>query len=198
MEGTLNNEGNEALITEMLRDTQKAEVAGELEKNPVIHKGDSEMPAPMVVNTISSAGYVWAWDTRTGEKIPVIHYMLPATLRKRRDDGSYRFTTVDPKITPKGIKVKCMLHKDSPNRQHYDDIGFHVCNKENIINAYQLKQHMRRKHPQEWAAIEEERQQGEREEDRALQRLLIEKSTGGIVEKPPVYVSDKPTVAKKK
>jgi len=170
--------GNESLIQEMLRDAKVADVPSESQKNPVIHKGDETLEAPMTVKEISSAGHVWVWDTRTFEKIPIIYYMLPSKLRLRRPDGSFRFTTINPGKEPKGGHVKCMLHRDSPNREHYDDLSFRYCAKSNLINDYQLQQHMIRKHPQEWAAIKEERDRKEKEEDRALQRALLAQQLG--------------------
>lgn len=167
------SQNNETLIQEMLRDAQKTEIPSELRENPIIHRGDEEMPAPMTVKEISGPGYVWIWDTRTFKKVPVLYYMLPSKLRQRRPDGSYRFTTTDPGKQPVRGTIKCMLHKDSPERAHYDELGFRVCIKDNITNDYQLKQHMRKKHPQEWAAIEEARKEKERQEDRELQRLLL-------------------------
>jgi len=180
---------NDALIAEMLRSAEKVELPSELTREPVIHGGDAVLPSPMTVKEISSAGYVWVFDTRSFERIPILYYMLPNRLRERRPDGSFRFTTVDPGQKPKRGTIKCMLHADDPNRAHYNELGFRVCPRECIPNPYQLKQHMRKKHPQEWAAIEEERMAKEREEDRMLQRLLIkqqlEKQGGGVKEVEP-------------
>ena len=187
----------EALIQEMLRDAKVGEVPSSLRTDPVIHKGDETLQAPMTVKEISSAGYVWVWDSRTYEKIPVLYYMLPSKLRQRRPDGSFRFTTTDPGKLPARGTIKCMLHPDGENRKHYDELGFRVCLKGNITNQYQLKQHMIKKHPQEWAAIEAERTDKEKKEDRELQRLLltnqVERQKGaGKTEKNPkaLFVCD--------
>lgn len=190
----------EALIQEMLRDaeSQKTELPSELTREPVIHRGDEDLPAPMVVNKITSAGYVYVWDTRSYEKIPILYYMLPSKMRQRREDGSYRFTTLDPGKKPKRGTYKCLLHKDAPDRARYDELGFRVCPKDNLTNQYQVGRHMKLKHPAEWNAIEDERKERERKEDRELQRMLI----GKVAEKPtetigtpeaPLYVSDKPS-----
>jgi len=183
---------NEALIQQMLRDAKKASEPGDLATNPIIHKGDADLQAPMTVKEVSSAGYVWVWDTRTYEKIPIIYYMLHSKLRTRRPDGSFRFTTVDPKQLPKRGTTKCLLHAESKNREHYNELGFRVCPKDNITNQYQLEQHMKKKHPQEWATIEQERIRKEKEEDRALQHLLLTSQMNkGEVEPAPLYISDK-------
>jgi len=186
---TLNKQieqGNEALIQEALRDAKLVELPSELKTNPVVHKGDTTLEAPVTVKEISSAGYVIVWDTRTFEAFPILYYMLPQKLRTRRPDGSFRFTTNDPKQMPKYGAIKCMLHPDGDNRKHYDGLGFRICSKSNITNPYQLQQHMKRKHPQEWAAIEEERRERERQEDRELQRLLLRGQIGGAEEPKPI------------
>ena len=164
---------NEALIAEMLRDAKVVEIPSQLTREPVIHRGDAELAAPMTVKEISSAGYVWVWDSRSFEKIPILYYMLPSKLRQRRPDGSYRFTTTDPGKQPARGTIKCMLHPDGENRKHYDELGFRVCPKDNMTNNYQMQQHMIKKHPQEWKAIKEEKETKEKDEDRQLQRLLL-------------------------
>lgn len=165
---------NEAIIQEMLRNAKPSEIESELTKNPIIHKGDKDLEAPMVVNSISSAGYVWIWETDTHERVPCLYYMLPQKLRSRRKDGSYRFTTIEPKEKPVRGQVKCMLHEDHPNRAHYKELGFRTCPKATITSHYQLEQHMLKRHPQEWKAIEQERINKEKAEDRALQRLILQ------------------------
>lgn len=163
----------DALIAEMLRSAKGVELPSELSKQPIIHKGDGELPAPMTVTELRSGKYFYIYSTETGEKVPCLGYMLAQKLRQRLPNGKFRFTTVDPGIRPKQGTIKCMLHPDDPNRKYYDELGFRTCRKHNITNRYQLQQHMKRRHPQEWETIEEERKRKEREEDRALQRLLL-------------------------
>ena len=204
MEDTLTKpteQDNEALIAEMLRDATPAEVISGLTENPVIHKGDEILEAPMTVKEMTSAGYKSIWDSRTYEWAPVLYYMLQQKLRERREDGSFIWTTNDPKKLPKRGTHKCLLHKDSPNRNEYDKMGLRTCKKSNIINDYEVKQHMSKKHPKEWQAIEDMRKERERQEDRAFQKTLYEavgKKATLEEEKPPLYVSDKPPKARKK
>ena len=180
-------QNNEALIEEMLRGADKANLPSDLTNNPVINKGDATLEAPMTVKEITEAGRVWIWDTRTYQRAPCLGYMLTTKLRFKREDGSFRWTTRDPGKLPMRGSVRCLLHPDSENREHFNELGFRVCKKDNVTNPYQLKQHMIKKHPQEWAAIEEEKRERERQEDRELQKLLLSRQA----EKPPVYVSDK-------
>ena len=195
MEATQIEKDNEALIQEALRDAKKAQISSELEKNPIIHKGDTSLEAPMTVKEISGSGHVWVWDTRTYERIPVLSYMLPSKLRQRRRDGSYQFTTTDPKKEPKHGTIKCLLHPDSKDRAHYNELGFRTCPKNNITNQYQLELHMKKKHPQEWAAIKDEIEKKQKEEDRELQKMLLKaqltSSNEPIGSEPPLYISDK-------
>ena len=180
---------NESLIQEALRDAKFVDVPSELKANPVIHRGDETLDAPMTVKELSSAGYVYVYDSRTFERAPVLYYMLPSILRRRRDDGSFIWTTNDPKQLPKRGTLKCLLHKNSPERAEYDKMGLRTCKKSNIINVFEVKQHMLKKHPKEWQAIEDVRKERERQEDRSFQKTLYE-AVGGKA-KPPLYVSDK-------
>jgi hypothetical protein len=162
------------MIEEMLRDAKAATVDSDLKRNPVIHKGDEEAPAPMIVNEITDAGYVWVWETRTYERAPVLYYRLGQILRQRRPDGSYRWTLKDPgKLPPRGT-IKCLLHPDNPERAKYDRMGFPVCRKSNMWNIHGLEQHMQKKHRSVWEAIKDERDRAERAEDRELRRALLQ------------------------
>ena len=180
---------NEAIIERILRDAEdkKHELDGELTRNPIINKGDSDNPNPAVVTHMSSAGYVTLWDTRTYESCECLYYMLPQVLRWRRPDGSYRFTNKDPGMLPKMGQVKCTLHPDDPNRAHYDELGLPTCTKSNMPNQRQLRMHMKSKHPQEWETLEQERVDRERQEDRALQKMILELQLG----KQPVEILSK-------
>lgn len=189
-------ENNNALIEEMLRDAKTTEVPSSLKDNPVIHKGDNEFGAPIVVSSMTDAGYVMIWDTRTYEEFPCLYYMLKQKLQEKRTDGSYRFTAREPSKKPWRGKIKCMLHPDNINRAHYDELGFRVCNKSNITNDFQLKSHMRLKHPQEWKAIQEEIAEKERKENMEYQRAILsmiadKQGVQPEQEKAPLYVSDK-------
>ncbi len=134
----------------------------------------------------STTGIKWVWDTRSYEKIPVLDYMLLHVLSKRRDDGSFRFTMNDPGKLPIKGQLKCMLHADDSQRKHFDELGFTVCKMEGISNKHQLLMHMKRKHPVEWETIELEKKEREREEDRALQRLLLASQAKTVEQAKPL------------
>ncbi len=213
---------NTVLLEEMLREAERADEPGELNKDRVVNKGDADMP-PMVATKLQSAGYVYIYDTITGERSTTNRNMLPAQLKKMRLNGSPFFTTRKPNFEPKRGTLKCMLHPDNPNREHYNDLGLPVCMKSNLISQYQVKRHTQKRHPSEWAAIEDERKEIERQDTLASQRAIrdamvrgnstippleamptsLSEATDDIVgdigtEEAPLYVSENPKLPKRK
>lgn len=164
---------DEALIAEMLSTAKGIDLPSDLKTNPVIHKGDETLPAPMTVTEIRSGKYFWIYETETGEPVPCLGYMLRQKLMQKLPNGNRRFTAIDPGYRPKRGTIKCALHAESPERKHYDELGFATCRKSNIRNLYQLEQHMKKRHPQEWGTIEKERLDKERQEDRHFQQLMM-------------------------
>ena len=160
---------------EILEQMETAQKAPEPEAgDKVVNKGDKENPAPAIISSISSAGYVYMWDSVTGEKSVTNRNMLPTQLKKKRPDGSRVFTVVDPGIPVRRGSLKCMLHPKDPNRERYSQLGLAVCKKENITSGYQVIQHMKHRHKEEWALIEKERVDVEKAEDRANQKAMTE------------------------
>jgi hypothetical protein len=162
----------------MLRQAEAAPEPGTLKVKEILHRGDEELPAPMVAGALQSAGYVYIYDSRTGERSLTNRNMLPTQLQKKRDDGTPVFTVVKPQAQPARGTLKCLLHPDQPERAQYDALGLPVCLKSNLTSPYQVEQHMRHRHPTEWATIEEERKRKEKEEDREFQRSLLAAAGG--------------------
>lgn len=135
-----------------------------------------------VVSTVSSmimAGKVNVWDVETGEHSFCNENMLKSQLKKTRKnpktgEAEYVFTTVDPGIKPKRGHYLCMLHPASENRTVADELSLPECRKENLTNPMQVKTHMKHRHKDEWAALEEYRTSKERSEDRQFQRDTME------------------------
>lgn len=172
------------LIEAMVDRAEKAEESGSMKAGDVISRGDEKAPAPMVVSQVSSAGYYWIYDTRTGERSKANKNMIPQLLRAKRPDGSLIFTITKPPFEPKRGTIKCMLHKDDPNRKHYDEMGLPTCIAGSIPSKHQLVVHMQKKHKTAWEAIEYERKERERQEDRELQKSLLSRASsntsGGV------------------
>ncbi len=183
-------DANTVLIEEAMRDLKEVPAEGELATNPIVHRGDETLPAPMVA-TVKDDNRVPMWDTITHERSLILMNMARAQLGKMRPNGTPYFTARDPGILPKRGSHKCMLHMESPNRDHYTDLGFAICSKSNLANPYQVSRHMQRKHKDEWSAIEEEKRLVERQEDREVYRAIARLGDSRQVEdvKPkPIYV----------
>lgn len=201
-------EENMARLEDLLRNPTGSgggEEPGNLMQGKPIEQDDEPAPEDVkpVVKWLTSAGYTPVWDTKTGVRSIINNNMLPRTLRKQRPDGSYIFTIRRPSIVPRRGIYKCLLHKEDPNRAHYDELGLAVCTKDNLGSPYQVERHMKKKHKMEWAAIEKERIDKEKKEDREFQQRLMEKAVGEKpktediprqevgTKKAPLYVSDK-------
>ena len=145
-------------------------------------------------STIQSAGYVYIWDTQTGKSSVCNRNMLTSTLGKTRKDGSRVFTTIKPNFEPHGGEHKCLLHESDENRAEYDELGLAVCTKNNLDSPYQVTIHMKARHPQEWATIEDINATTQREEDREFQRVLLQAAAQGVTAPtlPKPETDDKP------
>jgi hypothetical protein len=164
-----------------------ANILEELAVNPG-EENITEAPEPGAVSEINgtfpgsrieSAGYVYIWDTQTAKPSVCNRNMLTSTLGKLRKDGTRFFTTVKPDFEPRGGQHKCLLHESDENRAEYDELGLAVCTKDNLDSPYQVTVHMKARHPQEAATIEDINATAQREEDREFQRVLIQAAARG-------------------
>ena len=159
-------------VQEMMRDAEQAEEPGNMKQGAVV--GNSNGMA-MTATELQSAGWVYVYSTRTGDRSTVNRNMLEQQLQKKFEDGSYAFTTRKPEgIEPAKGKIKCMLHKDDPNRGLYDTWGLPYCRKANIVASHDLRIHMEKRHRREWATIDGERQELEKQEEKAKENQLAE------------------------
>jgi hypothetical protein len=165
-------------IEEQIRDAEPV-------KESEVRLDNTEPLTEMTPVKMQSAGYVYIYDTRTGERSVCNRNMLPAHLGKRRADGSIVFTTRKPQISPKRGTLKCILHPSNPNRGHYDELGLPTCPKATLASPYQVSRHMQKRHKMEWATIEAERVAKEKEEEREFRQNLMGK------QERPLYVKEK-------
>ena len=184
-------------IAEMIQEAEKAGEPGGVQR--VVHRGDDEVPAAIAQASLQSAGWVYIYDRKSGEQSVINRNMLPRALQKQWPDGTPVFTTRKPTIGPVRGTLKCMLHADDPDRKHYDELGFTTCKKSNLRSPYEVRRHMQKRHKAEWAAIQEEREERKRQEDRDFQRELLGRAKPVIgTPEAPLYVSDKPKVGRPK
>ena len=181
-------------IEERMRDAVVAAEPGTLKRGQAI---DSEDEMGMSAAALTSAGWVYVYDTVTGERSVCNKNMLARQLQKVRKDGTFIFTTTPPKKAPRRGTLKCLLHPDGENREHYDELGFPTCRKANLTSPFQVSRHMQKRHKMEWAAIEAERQAAEKQAEREFQERILSMAAGakGIPE-APLYVSDKPKIGR--
>ena len=169
-------------IAEQVRDAEIVE-----ESQLVIEK-DKELDVGMTTTQLKSAGYVYIYDTLTRERSLCNRNMLTHALQKKRPDGSIVFTTVKPQALPRRGILKCMLHPDE-RKEMYDVWGLATCPKSNITSPYQVERHMKKRHKDEWEAIQREEARVEKEKERELRESLI--NIGKPKEEPPLYVKEK-------
>ena len=166
----------DAIADEMLRKAEQT-------KEEVVDKGGNEH-GTMTLRT-ESPGNVTVYDTRTGISAEVNLQNLKSILRKTRTDGT-PFYNLEQKVKPKQGTYPCLLAASDPNREHYDTLGFPVCQKDTLSAPLQVRRHMMKRHKVEWGAIEEERRDKKEAATEAFQRSIIEQAA-----KPPLYVKDK-------
>jgi len=169
---------NQTVLEEMVRLAQRADEPGD-RPGTVIHKG-SDDSAPMVVSTISSAGYCWIYDTESAEPSRVNRNMLLTKLKQTRADGSYVFTTVKPSFSPKRGTFQCLLHTSNPERERYSLLGFGTCPKSNLTSPMQVELHMQHCHKTEWRTIQQEKVEKEKSEERELRKLFLTNAVNSI------------------
>ena len=180
---------DDASLEEMIADAKTATEPGEAVAGQVVHKGDEEAPAPIVVHSVESAGHVTLYNTKTGIPSRINRNMLPSKLALKNADGTSVWSTRQTVVPPKGTYL-CLLHKDHPNRAHYDALGLAVCSKGDIPSPYEVTRHMRGRHRQEWETLEHERLEKEKQEDRQFQRDLLSGVRAPIASTEPAMPKD--------
>ena len=175
-----------AMLAEAAGDV--APMPEDVEASPVVHRGTLEMPSPMAALSTTGAGYVWVYHTETGEPSLINRNMLLVQLRDKLIPGTQRraFSLTQSRQPYRGT-IKCALHMDSPEHDRYAEMGFPECNKSNIPTKYQLLLHMQHKHPTVFKALELERTEAEKQEERAFWRTLLAETVaqrGGAVPEP--------------
>jgi len=161
-------------IEELMQEVEEAEEPGNLREGQVLHRSNDDMPLGVQVASVASAGHVFIYNTKTGDRSKTNRNMLEDQLRKVfPEDGTRVFTTIKPDFEPPRGTYKCLLHADNGERAHYDQMGLATCTKDDLASEYQVQRHMERRHRMEWATIGEERDRAEKDEERRFQRTLM-------------------------
>jgi len=162
---------NEELIEEAMRDV----VLEKVDRDETVK---ADIGDPGFALTVLGPHDVFIYDIVTRERSKCRRNMLAQKLKARRPDGTPVFTTRKPLLPPKRGTVKCLLHPSDSNRATYDEMGLPTCSMDILASNYQRKEHMRKKHKQEWAAIEQIRIDTEKKEDRDFQKGLLRMVSG--------------------
>jgi hypothetical protein len=163
---------NNQSIHEMLRDAEIAEEPGNIKEGTIVGNSNG---MTMTATELSSAGWVYVYNVKTGDRSTVNRNMLEQQLQKKFDDGTFAFSTRKPEgIIPHVGKIKCLLHKDDLNRELYNQMGLPTCRKSNLNTKHDLTTHMQKRHRREWAAIDGERKDEERIKERDRENQLAE------------------------
>jgi len=180
------------ILEEMLTQAKSSNDPSLTKQGEVLSKGTSTL-SPTVIREIKGNEYVILWDMQTGEATPVHRNHLPTQLKKKipagePNAGERAFTSSKPNFEPRRGTYKCLLHPDSEDRKHYDELGLPVCRKSNLISPMQVELHMKHRHNQSWLTIEKERLDKEKKEEREFQRSLITMASQKGVSTPPTTV----------
>lgn len=147
---------------------------------PAVGNLESGDVGAMSLKELTSAGWVYVWNTKTGDRSICNRNMLRKQLKKRHPDGTPAFTTSEPSIKPYRGTFKCLLHPDGENRAHYDEIGLPVCRKSNITSKHMVERHMQKRHKMEWEVIKAEKAEREKQEDREFQKGILNMMKGRV------------------
>jgi hypothetical protein len=140
----------------------------------VINRPNEGAPSAMRISDLKFKGYKEVWDTRTGVKSLQPWWLMWQTMRKRRPDGSMVFTEIDPKIPQdNGEDLFCPLNPNAPVDVRFAEakgMGFKECIKKHIPNMAALMAHLNSSHKRAAAAINQAREEQDRQETMDLQR----------------------------
>ena len=162
----------EQSIHEQLRDAEAAQEPGNMQPGVVIGNNEG---MTMTATELRSAGWVYVYNVRTGDRSTVNRNMLEQQLQKKFDDGTFAFSTKKPEgVEPQRGKIKCLLHKDDPNREVYIQMGLPECIKDNLNTNHDLTTHMQKRHRREWASIDGDRQEKEKIQEKERDGQLAE------------------------
>ncbi len=143
--------------------------------------GLSGEDAPKMTVKVTGNSPATIYDAVSGEPSKVPLNMVKSRLKLRRkeepDKGKPVFTLDKPQREPSKPNCPCLLHADSPQRKHFDEMFLPVCSAI-LANPYEVERHMKIYHPTAYNQIEKERKDIKEAEDRAFQRNILEMASG--------------------
>jgi len=154
---------------------------GSVAERDVENLAPSDVLPRSMVDDLQSAGWVYLYDTLTGERSLCNRNMAGPQLQVKRADGTPVFSQTMPAGVVPFVGVrKCFLHPAQPDHSRLMAQGLKPCFKSNLPNEYQENNHNKNRHPAEWAGETRRIEQEERETDRALQRAFLQAVQGNL------------------
>ena len=150
------------------------------DEGPVVSSKEADALGDAV--DISRQNYVQLYNTSDGRKVDVLPVMLTAKLSLKWRRGQMVANelldqpvwSLTPVKRPDNEDLVCDLHPQGRNRDQADALGVTtVCPRVSIPNSFVLKRHMKAKHPDELAILDEHQNELRRDEDRAVQEAHL-------------------------
>jgi hypothetical protein len=120
---------------------------------------------------------VTVYSTENGAPTPVPTYRINEVMSLTDKDGNPRFVS-EAKDAPEYVpgSVKCFLHKDSPERPILEKIGLSgtFCPAEHLASEHSKRLHGLHRHKQEFAALQEYKENEKEEKREARQDKQLE------------------------
>ena len=144
-----------------------------MQEGEVLSTSNDEFPTK--VSSLRHKGYVPYWDTRTGGYNEGPQYLKWQIGEMKRPDGSAMYTFVDPKMPPDyGLDLYCPLNSNSPDYDKVKNMGFAECSRRHVPNQNALDLHVQKSHKRAASALAQLKTDAIREEDRDLQRQMLQ------------------------
>ena len=144
-----------------------------MQEGEVLSTSNDEFPTK--VSSLRHKGYVPYWDTRTGGYNEGPQYLKWQIGEMKRPDGSAMYTFVDPKMPPDyGLDLSCPLNSNSPDYDKVKNMGFAECSRRHVPNQNALDLHVQKSHKRAASALAQLKTDAIREEDRDLQRQMLQ------------------------
>jgi hypothetical protein len=145
-----------------------------MREGDVLNIPSEENPNPVRVSELGYKGYVKVWDTKTGTENLQPQWFLVQTMKLKHEDGTPMYTRTNPHIPPNyGQDLFCPLNPESKEYASIAGRGFKPCRKHHIPHRDAVDAHVRKSHRRAYEALERDRVDRMRDEDRELQRETL-------------------------
>ena len=144
-----------------------------MQEGEILSSGSDEFTTRL--RSLRHKGYVPYWNAKTGDYNECPKYLQWQIGDIKNSDGSTMYTFSNPNITPDyGMDLFCPLNPDSPVYYIVEAMGFPPCPKKHIPHEDGVNAHLQKSHKRAYEALNRDREQSERSEDRDLQKQMLQ------------------------